>query len=317
MVHSINQVKGVQTTSNILMVRPASFGFNPETASTNSFQKKGDVHRESLRKKVSKEFDNMVQTLRNHQVNVIVCDDSKEPEKPDAIFPNNWISTHNDGTVMLYPMFAQNRRAERSLPVIDILLKQFKVTAIHNWSWMEGLPAFLEGTGSMVFDHVNKIAFASESQRTSSSAFKIFCKAIQYRALLFGAIGQDDQPIYHTNVLLSVGTDVAVVCSECISRNKNVVLERLSETKKLVIEISIDQMNAFAGNMLEVKNNAGDSLMILSDSAYNALKNSQRKSLKKYVKLVPIPVATIENYGGGSVRCMMAEIFLTPIAKSA
>ena len=293
------------------MIRPVNFGYNEETAESNAFQNK-DKNQQEVQEKALAEFNNFVAILRNHGVDVIVIDDNPEPYTPDSIFPNNWVSFHDDGNVFLYPMQAENRRLERREDIIAELEDNFKVHHIVDLSRYEEENKFLEGTGSMVLDRVNKIAYACLSPRTDKDVLAIFCEQEDYTAVCFDAADEKGKAIYHTNVLMCVGTQFAVICLDSIPNphEKVVVIEYLKSTQKEIIEITFEQMNQFAGNMLEVKTKNDETLIVLSKSAFKALDDVQIAILEQYGKLVYADIHTIENNGGGSARCMMAEVHL-------
>jgi hypothetical protein len=300
-----------QSTNNILMIRPVSFGFNEQTAESNAFQTRS-ADQQQVQAKALTEFDGLVQTLRANDVNVTVIDDTAQPHTPDAIFPNNWVSFHADGEVFLYPMQAANRRLERREDIIRKLGDNFNVKHVIDLSRFERESKFLEGTGSMVLDRGNKIAYACPSPRTDENVMATFCKQTGYNAVTFHAVDQNGLAIYHTNVLMCVGTNFAVICLDSISDTfeKEEVTNSLKTTGKQIVDISFDQMNHFAGNMLEVKNNKGDTLVVMSQSAYNSLTYEQKSVLSTFGKLVYADINTIETNGGGSARCMIAEVHL-------
>lgn len=302
----------MQTTSHLLMIRPTAFGFNPETAQTNVFQKKASDFSEEIHKKALAEFDYMVELLRKEDLNVMVIDDTIEPYKPDAVFPNNWITTHQEGVIVLYPMQAPNRRVERRTDIVEILQKQYKVHNVVNLSHYESKGKFLEGTGSMIFEHTHKIVYASLSSRTSTEVLDRFCSSMRFQPITFQALDEFDKPIYHTNVLLSVGDKFVIICMDAIKEpsDQEDLIASFRKTQKEIFKISYEQMKNFVANCLEVKNNKGERILILSERAYKHIDDSQKKRLENYVKLLPCPLDTIETYGGGSARCMIAEIFL-------
>jgi hypothetical protein len=302
-----------QSTSNLLMIRPIGFGFNEQTAESNAFQTRSADQRH-VQTKALAEFDGLVQTLVDNDVNVIVIDDTAQPHTPDSIFPNNWVSFHDDGEVFLYPMQAENRRLERREDIITTLQDNFNVKHVIDLSHFEHDGKFLEGTGSMVLDRQNEIAYACLSPRTDENVLADFCKQTGYKSVSFHAIDQNGLAIYHTNVLMCVGTSFAVICLDSIADTieKEEVITSLKATNKQIIEISFDQMNRFAGNMLEVKNNKGDSLIVMSQSAYQSLTDEQKALLYAFGKLVYADINTIETNGGGSARCMIAEVHLPP-----
>ena len=303
-----------QVTSQLLMVRPANFSSNKETIETNKFQ--NDITPDSannIQILALNEFDKMVKLLRDHEISVIDIDDIKELENTDAVFPNNWVSFHQDNTVVLYPMMARSRRSEKRYDILEYLTKyqSFKIDRIIDMSYLEEDNHFLEGTGSMIFDRVNKTVFACKSSRTSLEALEIFCIDMGYNPIVFEAI-IDNYPIYHTNVMMSLGKNTAFLCSESIKDEADSLLIKnyFRDLEKNIIEISPQQMNNFAGNVIEVENTKGVSHIIMSDSAYQALDHKQLDSINSVSNIIAIPLETIERYGGGSARCMVAEIFL-------
>ncbi len=296
----------------ILMVRPFQFYFNQQTAANNFFQ--SNIHIENANELAIAEFDAMVEQLRANQIKVNVVQDTKDPSTPDSIFPNNWISTHAGGTLCLYPMFAENRRAERKLSVIEFLQANYKIENLLDLTDLEKEGKFLEGTGSMVLDHQNKISYGCLSERLDEAAFTYWCDKMQFKPISFKAVDHKAQPIYHTNVMMSMGNQFVVICLESIPNEleKQIVLESFLQTNKEVIAINQDQLNHFAGNMLQVFDIDEKPHLIMSDQAYTTLNVAQLKSLEKYNPLLPISIPTIEALGGGSTRCMMAEIYLSP-----
>ncbi|MES1221916.1 MAG: arginine deiminase-related protein [Bacteroidota bacterium] len=304
----------MQTTSHILMIRPANFGFNAETAVNNAFQVPGKD--EGAQEKARQEFDTFVQLLQQNGVDVSVIEDTPEPHTPDSIFPNNWISFHDDGSIVLYPMYAVNRRLERKPGVIDNIAATFAISKTIDLSYYEKEEVYLEGTGSMVLDRQNKIAYACLSPRTDYFALTDFCEKMGYTATVFDAIDQNGQAIYHTNVMMCVADKYAVICMDAIAADheKNEVTETIKKTGKEIISISYEQMNHFAGNMLQVSNDKGEQLLVMSSQAFNSLTKEQVKQLSEYNKIIHSPLTTIETNGGGSARCMMAEIYL-PVKK--
>ena len=294
----------------ILMVRPYQFYFNQQTAANNFFQ--SNVNIENANELAIAEFDAMVEKLRAHQIKVNVVQDTKDPSTPDSIFPNNWVSTHEGGTLCLYPMFAQNRRAERKLSVIDFLESNYQIQNTLDLTDFEKEGIFLEGTGSMVLDHQNKLAYGCLSERLDKNAFYEWCDKMQFKAIAFKAVDDKAQPIYHTNVMMCMGDQFVVICLESIpnEQEKQLVLESFKKSNKEVITISQDQLNHFAGNMLQVFDINEKPHLIMSEQAHTSLDPAQLKSLEKYNPLLPISIPTIEALGGGSTRCMMAEIYL-------
>lgn len=300
-----------QSTSYILMISPVNFGFNEETAESNAFQNRA-ADKNGVQEKALNEFNRMVNTLRHNGVDVTVIEDTPQPYTPDSIFPNNWVSFHNDGSVFLYPMQAENRRLERREDIITDIENKFKVAHVVDLSRFESEHKFLEGTGSMVLDRDNKIAYACLSPRTDKEVLNLFCEQAGYTAVSFDAADEKGKAIYHTNVLMCIGSDFAVICLDSIPNphERLLVSDSLRSTKKEIIDISFAQMNQFAGNMLEVNSKVGETLIVMSQNAYNALTDEQRAKLEQFGKLVYADINTIETNGGGSARCMMAEVHL-------
>ncbi len=295
------------------MIRPANFGFNDQTAGNNAFQSDDkDESSADIAKKARAEFDQMVKTLRSNGINIIVAEDTVSPKKPDAIFPNNWISFHVNGAVITYPMFAPNRRIERREDIIEDLDKTFKVDRRYTFEHYEEDEMFLEGTGSMLFDRDNKIVYACLSQRTDARLIDKFCVLVEYERQVFHSVDRNGMPIYHTNVMMALGEDFVVLCKESIKNPDELkeLEEMLSRTGKEIVDITYDQMEAFAGNMLQVRNETGQTFLVMSQAAYDSLTVGQIETLSNKTQLLPIDISTIEYYGGGSVRCMMAEVFL-------
>ena len=298
--------------NTVAMVRPAAFGFNLETAASNSFQQELKVSADEILERAIEEFDNAVHVLRSNDIGVYIVEDTLVPTKPDAIFPNNWISFHPNGTLILYPMEALNRRCERRLEVVLELQQKFNFEKILDLSHFESQNLFLEGTGSVVFDHENKVAFAATSSRTSEIVFLELCKQIQYTPIMFSAFDENGQPIYHTNVIMCMGDDFVVVCLECLpdEQNRNLFVNEVSRLGKRVLEISVAQMNAFAGNMLLLRDSQNNNKLVLSETAYQSLTSAQLDFLKQRIDFVRFEIPLIESIGGGSARCMLAEVFL-------
>lgn len=294
------------------MVRPAAFGFNEETAANNFFQQASGLSPEWLQQQALAEFDEMVAVLQKNKVDVRVVNDSAHPPKPDAVFPNNWLSTTADGKVFVFPMFAPSRRAEKREEIIQELSRDFIVTDFQDWSEYEAEGRFLEGTGSMLMDHDNKLIYAAISERTNLSVLEKFAATNGYQAIVFLATDEQGRPVYHTNVLMALGEHFAVLCEESIEEEWELIAVRqlLESTGHAILPISREQMRQFAGNMLELMNSEGEHLLVLSQTAFDALKPGQKQMLEAYAKLLPVSVPTIEQVEGGSVRCMMAEIFL-------
>jgi len=303
----------MQTTSHILMIRPVNFGYNAETAVNNAFQVAGmDAE---AQKKALREFDDFVSVLRSNGVDVTVVQDTPEPHTPDSIFPNNWISFHNDGTVIFYPMYAANRRLERKQHVIDTVRSLFEIKSQIDLSSYESKNIFLEGTGSMVLDRDNKIAYACLSPRTDKKVLEDFCKQTGFKPVSFRAVDSKGREIYHTNVMMCVADRYVVICLESIDdkTERENVTTAITGSDKEIIEISFDQMNHFAGNMLQVENVSGQKLLVMSSQAFRSLTKQQVDKLSSYNNIIHSPLVTIETNGGGSARCMMAEVHL-PLA---
>lgn len=290
------------------MIRPVSFGYNPETAVNNAFQK-SEAASEQTQNQAVAEFNAMVQLLTDNKVNVMVVDDTPEPHTPDSIFPNNWFSTHEEGVMVLYPMYAENRRAERRHDIAQGISELFVMDDIVDLTATESEGRFLEGTGSMVLDRDLRICYACISPRTDKQLLQEFGNKLGYELNIFHAVDRNGNPIYHTNVVMSVGDRFWVVCLDAVPNETERSLLRQSTSKEL-IPISLEQMEQFAGNMLEVVNTEGEHLLVMSTTAYNSLSPQQITSLEKYARILHTPLNTIEQNGGGSARCMMAELFL-------
>lgn len=304
----------MQSTSNILLIRPVSSAYNPETAASNAFQRKPIDDAAITFEMVQAEFEAFAEGLRMAGVRVHVINDTPDPPKPDAVFPNNWISFHADGRVILYPMQAVSRRKERRHEVLDELRKRFIVKEVIDLSGYEKEGRYLEGTGSIVFDHVSRTAYACLSARTDPDLFDRVCDLLGYRAVRFHATDQAGQAIYHTNVMMCVGEGFSLVCLEAISddEERRSVEETLHASGHLLISLSLAQVTHFAGNMLVVKNLYGESLLVCSRQAADSLHPEQRLALERHVRILALSIPTIETIGGGSARCMMAEVFLEP-----
>ncbi len=302
----------MQHTSDILMIRPVRFDYNAETAVNNHFQ----VHTADIdiQRRAREEFENFISMLLANGIDVTVVDDTPEPHTPDSVFPNNWISFHEEGSVVLYPMFADNRRKERKAEVLDAIKNKFRVVRVRDLSKWEKENHFLEGTGSMVLDRENKIAYACLSPRTDKVVLTDFCAAMGYRAISFTALDARQQEIYHTNVMMCVADRYVVICMESIvdSKERERVLAAFAETGKRVVEISFAQMDHFAGNMLQVHGVTGEIFLVMSTQAFQSLSPRQIEILQSYNRILHSDITTIETNGGGSARCMMAEIFLSP-----
>lgn len=302
-----------QITDTILMVRPANFGFNPQTAESNTFQNNStDLSPEQIQILATQEFDQFVQRLQQEDIRVIVVQDSTTPKKYDAIFPNNWITTHEDGIIITYPMTAPMRRLERREEIITALSDEFKTTQRLRLERYENEGKMLEGTGSMILDRSNKIVYACQSDRTDEQVLEEFCATLGYKKVFFHAVDANDHPIYHTNVMMALGETFAIICLEAVKDGQEWanLHKTLTETGKEIIEISFEQMASFAGNMLQVKNKWGDTYLVMSEQAYRVLKEKQIERIKAHTLPLYSPLYIIEQFGGGSARCMMAEIFL-------
>jgi len=306
-----------QITDVVLMIRPASFRSNEETAVNNYFQ---SAHKESIEEintKAQKEFDHFVGLLQNEGIYVIVFQDDVENDTPDSIFPNNWVSFHESGNIVLYPMFAENRRRERREEILELIEDHgFAIENVYDYTDAEAENLFLEGTGSIILDREHKIAYCALSPRADEELFIEFCEDLEYTPVVFNAyqtVKEERLPIYHTNVMMCVGATFAVICSSSIddkTERKN-VLQSLKDSGKTIVDISEAQMHQFAGNMLQVKSRTNDeTFLIMSQTAQESLTENQIKELKKHTNILSAPLHTIETYGGGSARCMLAEVFL-------
>jgi len=304
----------MQTTNHILMIRPVDFKFNEQTAGNNKFQQASDVSPEqnNVQSQALQEFDGFVNLLRKNEVDVTVIDDTLQPETPDSIFPNNWVSFHNNAEIFLYPMFSENRRQERRNDILATLEKDFVIRKITDLSDYEAKDSFLEGTGSMVLDREHKIAYACLSLRTDKQVLEDFCAKSAYTPVTFDATDSSGFPIYHTNVMMCIGDHFAVTCMDSVkdANDREKLIRSFSQTGKELVEITLDQMNHFAGNMLQVKSGSEEALLVMSEQAYLSLTKAQITALEKYSRLIYAPLYTIEKNGGGSARCMLAEIHL-------
>ncbi|HET6244364.1 MAG: amidinotransferase [Bacteroidetes bacterium] len=303
-----------QTTSTVLMIRPLNFGYNEQTALTNAFQVAPEPQgAKTIQEKALQEFDDFVEGLKKSGMEVITFNDTPSPYTPDSIFPNNWITFHEDGRIVLYPMEAHNRRLERKTQIISALESEygFEISEIIDLSYFEKQDKYLEGTGSMILDRQNKIVYACLSTRTSPEVLELFCAHLGYTSICFQAFDQNDVPIYHTNVLMAVGEKIAIACLESISneKEKENLLNSLLATGKTIVEISLKQMLNFAGNMLELKTTTGKPLLVMSKQGYESLTVDQINKIEAQATIFYADISHIEKYGGGSARCMMAEIF--------
>ena len=304
----------MQTANTVLMVEPIAFGYNSQTAENNYFQveqKEADIQEKALA-----EFNNFAEKLREKGIQVITVQDTLEPHSPDSIFPNNWVSFHEDGRVALYPMFAMNRRVERRIDILETIKNEgFVINEIDDLSNSEENEKYLEGTGSMIFDHDYKIAYGSVSLRLDEELFRDFCEKFGFTPVVFHSfqnVGNQRLPIYHTNVMMCVAEQFVVICLDCIDDEleREKVQEVIKSTEKEVIEISEDQLQQFAGNMLQVQNEEGTQYLVMSETAYKSLTKEQIAQIESYCEIIYADLNTIEVNGGGSARCMLAEVFL-------
>lgn len=304
----------MQTASTVLMIEPVAFGYNEQTALNNYFQVEQTGN--DIQEKALGEFRNFVEKLRSKGINVIVVKDTPEPHTPDSIFPNNWVSFHPDGMVRLYPMFAPNRRVERRPDILERLKAEgFKIENVEDYSHYENENKFLEATGSIIFDHDYKIAYGSVSMRLDEGLFRELCDKMGYTPVVFHSYQNADGerlPIYHTNVMMCVADGFVVICLDCIDSEleREKVQEVIKSTNKEIIEISEDQLQQFAGNMLQVQSEDGKKYLVMSQTAHQALNGEQIEKISKYCEILSADLATIETNGGGSARCMLAEVFL-------
>ncbi|MBO1884495.1 amidinotransferase [Capnocytophaga sp. Marseille-Q4570] len=311
----------MQITNTVLMIRPVRFRMNEQTAVNNYFQEKIDTENQQINHQAQQEFDTFVQKLRLVGVKVIVVDDIYEQNTPDSIFPNNWISFHQNGNVALYPMFAENRRRERREDILDkIEAEGFLIENVYDYTSAEEENIFLEGTGVMVLDRVNRKAYCALSPRADEDLFIEFCEDFEYTPIIFHAyqqVGDKQALIYHTNVMMAVGDTFAVICADSITdkKERKNVLAHLKDDKKDIIYITTQQMEHFAGNMLQVQGD-NSTYLVMSDAAYQSLTPAQINQLEQHTKILHTNLTTIETCGGGSARCMLAEVFnpLTPNA---
>jgi len=309
-----------QITDTVFMIRPTRFRLNEQTAVNNYYQDTDadeQIKSNTANEKAQEEFDGFVMALRSAGVNVIVFNDDDEHDTPDSIFPNNWISTHANDDVALYPMFAENRRLERRPEVLDQLEKDgFNIANIIDYTSAEDEGIFLEGTGSLLLDRVNRKAYCCLSPRADEELFIEFCEDFEYTPVVFTAyqtVEEKRLPIYHTNVMMALGEEYAVICLDSIDdkKERKNVLKHLKDDGKEVITITETQVNAFAGNMMQVHNTIGERILVMSDQAFQSLTADQIKKLEAYNKILHPSIEMIETLGGGSVRCMMAEVFLS------
>lgn len=309
------QSSKAQTTDTVMMIRPINFKANPQTISTNAFQSMSAEEKDAeIQEGALEEFNALVYKLRENGVHVVSINDTLKPNTPDSIFPNNWVSTHENGTVVIYPMLTKNRRAERRSDILHTLEeeKSFKIDKLIDLAHYENEGQFLEGTGSMVLDRINKIAYACLSARTYLNVLEDFGKQLKYKIVAFHSVDRKGMEIYHTNVMMSVGDKFAVVCSESVPdlKEREKLIKSLEKTGHEIIEISYKQLYSFAGNMLQVRNEAGESILVMSQQARDSLNEEQVTKIEKYARILSSPLEVIEKHGGGSARCMLAEIHL-------
>ena len=300
-----------QLSSRLLLIRPANFGFNEETSESNSFQISSKSELDSIQKEALAEFNTLVELLKDHKIDLLIFDDKEELQNKDAIFPNNWFCTLPNGMLSIHPMHALNRRKERREDIIQSLQTNFQIQEFWDLSKCEEENQALEGTGSMVFDHLHKTAYACISPRTNEELFAKYCEEIKYEAISFTALDKQERAIYHTNVLLHIGNEHAVICLECIPnlKEREQLRTKLASNRDL-IEISFEQLKNFCGNILQVKNREGDQFIILSKTAFESFLPHQLDILRRSSDLIIADITSIQQIGGGSVRCMIAEIFL-------
>ena len=303
----------MQNTSTILMIRPANFQYNVETAASNDYQKNiTTISQNEINEMAQIEHDVFVQRLQENGIEVILARDTETPIKPDAIFPNNWISMHEDGRIFLFPMKNTNRSFERRSDIVDLIKSKFVVSEVIDMSHYEQEDIALEGTGSIVFDHVHQIAYACISPRTDQVLFEKYCAMINYKPVVFYAYDHQGKLIYHTNVVMCVGDGFVVISMNAISdtHEKEMLLQQFKESNLTCIDLTSEQLNFnFAGNMLEVKNKEGKKFLVMSERAFKSLTTHQKETLENFTNILPVPIYMIEDIGGGSARCMMAEIF--------
>jgi hypothetical protein len=303
-----------QAASVIYMIRPVAFCYNTQTAVDNVFQIVPKELNDEVQAKALKEFDNYVATLKSKGVNVIVFEDTKEPHTPDSIFPNDWVSYHEDGTYAIYPMFAANRRQERREDIMQELQEKYgyKITRKLDFTKHEEDGKFLEGAGVLIFDYPNKIVYCSVSNRAQKVMIDLAAAELGYKAVTFQAVDDKGTDLYHTTVVMALGEKFAIICegSVCNPKEKEVLFSTLEETGHEIISITFEQMYAYAGNALEVQNDKGERFLALSKRAYDSLTVEQRQKIEKYAQLLPVPLEVIEDNGGGSARCMLGDMRL-------
>lgn len=299
-----------------MMVRPSHFGYNAQTAENNAFQtKETDLSSDDIKQRAKDEFDAFVNKLRSNDIEIIVIEENDDIVRPDSVFPNNWITFHHNGTMITYPMYAPSRRIERREDVINMMKDRFDVKRMVRFEDYENSNQFLEGTGSMILDRINRIVYACLSPRTDAKLLDEFCHWAEYKKEEFHAVDEDGIDIYHTNVMMAMGDTFVVICMDTIrDKSERKRLEKIfKKTNKEIIDISLSQMGSFAGNMLQVQNNEGKTFLVMSQQAFESLNESQIQQIKKHTHILYSDISTIEKFGGGSARCMMAEVFLEEI----
>ncbi len=305
-----------QSTSIVLMVKPTHFGFDPETAQSNTFQKQLHVSNQQIAEQVEREFNGVVHGLRFHQIEVIAAGDDNTIPAPSAVFPNNWISTWPNGQIYLYPMAQASRRHERSSAVVDILKHNFKVNGVTDLSDNENRGIFLESTGSIIFDHQHRLAYCCLSPRSNKQLFEAHAQSLGYRPISFHAESRG-AAIYHTNVMMGIQSSTAVICASAITSDneRTAVTEVIKSSGHTLVDISKTQMLSFCGNILELHNPVGERFLVMSQSAFNVYTPNQRAILAQDKQILAFAIPTLETLGGGSIRCMLAEVFLprTPL----
>lgn len=301
----------VQSPNSVVMICPWHFYSNPETSTDNAFQKTCHNGNKDLSSHAKQEFDCMVETLKSNGVKVHVFHDYGENETPDSVFPNNWFSTHTGGNIAIHSMYSPSRRRERRSDVIELLKREYRVQSVIDFSGLEWDNIFLEGTGAMVLDHIERVAYTAKSNRANDICLERFCTLFGYEPMAFESADEQGSPIYHTNVMMTIGTDYALICLDMIvnEQRREEIKIRLIESGRKVIELSYEQIDNFAGNALELTSEDGQSLLAISQRAYDALTKTQIQSIEKHANIIPISIPTIE-LAGGSVRCMLAGIHL-------
>jgi len=299
-------------TDTIVMIRPKHFSYNKQTAASNAFQNEAKTNElAQIEQQALKEFDDLANKLKAEGVNVLVYDDTDQPIKSDAVFPNNWFSTHNNGTICLYPMFAENRRTERRTDIVEDLKLKFHYKTVEDFSYFEIADQFLEGTGSLILDRSNKLMYACLSPRTDKEAVETVAHKLGYQPVVFNSVDSNGKAIYHTNVMMSLAEEFVVICLASVpnEKEKQQLLNHFADTGKAVIDISFEQMNKMAGNVIQLQSTTGEKIEVMSATALNAFTDEQLTQILMTNKIVHSDISTIEKYGGGSARCMIAEVF--------